>query len=220
MNKVIDFQAAAGFLRDDSTIMIGGFLNTGAPTGLINRLVEKQFKNLTVIANDTGRNHQCIGKLIENKQVRKLITSYIGANPETGRQMTSGELDVELVPQGTLIERIRCGGAGLGGFLTPTGIETVVENNKQKISVGQKDYLLELSLRGDIALIKASKADPYGNLVFHGTTSNFNPSMAMACDYVIVETDEIVELGMISPDEVMLPGIFVDAVVKSQEDAL
>jgi acetate CoA/acetoacetate CoA-transferase alpha subunit len=194
--------------------MIGGFLGTGTPESLVDGLVEKKIKDLTIIANDTAFIDKGVGKLVVNKQVKKAIVSHIGTNPETGRQMNAGEMEVILVPQGTLAERIRCAGAGLGGVLTPTGVGTVVEQGKEKKEIDGKTYLLELPLKADIALIKAAKADTMGNLVYRRAARNFNPLMAMAADFVIVEAEEIVEVGGLDPDEIMTPGIFVDLIIK------
>ncbi|MFZ5753156.1 MAG: acetate CoA-transferase subunit alpha [Bacillota bacterium] len=214
MNKLTTRQEAIAKFADGQTIMIGGFLGTGTPESLVDGLVELNVKNLTVIANDTAFVGKGIGKLVVNKQAKKVIVSHIGTNPETGRQMNAGELEVDLVPQGTLAERIRSAGAGLGGILTPTGIGTIVEKGKEKITVNGKTYLLETPLRADIALIKAAKADTYGNLVYNRSARNFNPLMAMAADLVIVEAEEIVDVGSLDPDEIMTPGIFVDMVIK------
>jgi len=196
------------------TVMIGGFLACGTPESLIHALVQKGVKELPVIANDTAFPDKGIGKLVVNRQLKKVTVSHIGTNPETGRQMHAGELTVELVPQGTLAECIRAGGFGLGGFLTPTGVGTVVENGKQKLTIGGREYLLELPLKADVALLKAAKADKAGNLVFRKAARNFNPLMATAAEIVIVEAQEIVETGTIDPDEVMTPGIFVDYLVR------
>ncbi len=214
MNKLTTRQEALAKFADGQTIMIGGFLGVGTPESLVDGLVELNVKNLTVIANDTAFVGKGIGKLVVNKQAKKVIVSHIGTNPETGRQMNAGELEVDLVPQGTLAERIRSAGAGLGGILTPTGIGTIVEKGKEKITVNGKTYLLETPLRADIALIKAAKADIYGNLVYNRAARNFNPLMAMAADLVIVEAEEIVDVGSLDPDEIMTPGIFVDMVIK------
>jgi acetate CoA/acetoacetate CoA-transferase alpha subunit len=183
---------------------------------LVDALVKKGTKNLTLIANDTARPELGIGKLVVNKQLKKVIASHIGTNAETGRQMIAGELNVDLVPQGTLAERIRCGGAGLGGFLTPTGVGTIVEDGKQRLVINGKSYLLELPLRADVALLSAHKADKFGNLVFRRATRNFNPIMAFAADVVIVEAKEIVEIGKIDPDEVMVTGVVVDWLVQGK----
>lgn len=214
MNKVATRQQALDKFADGQTIMIGGFLAVGTPESLVDGLVEKKVMNLTIIANDTGYVDKGVGKLVVNKQAKKVIVSHVGTNPETGRQMHAGEMEVNLIPQGTLAERIRAGGAGLGGILTPTGVGTIVEEGKQTLTLGGKKYLLELPLRADLALIKAAKADTYGNLVYRRSSRNFNPLMAMAADYVIVEAEEIVDVGALDPDEIMTPGVLVDMIIK------
>ena len=214
MSKVITREEAFAKFADDQTLMIGGFLATGTPESLVDGLLEKGAKNLTVIANDTSFVDRGVGKLVVSKQLKKVIVSHIGTNKETGRQMNAGEMEVELVPRGTLAERIRCGGAGLGGFLTPTGVGTIIEEGKHKMIIGGKGFLLELPLKADIALLKAWKADTYGNLVFRRAARNFNPIMAMAADLVIVEVEEIVEVGTLDPDEIMTPGALVDMIIK------
>jgi len=214
LSKKVERAEALKSLTSGQTLMIGGFLGVGTPEGLVDYLVEKGFKNLTVIANDTAFVGKGVGKLVVNKQLSKVIVSHIGTNPETGRQMNAGELEVELVPQGTLAERIRCGGAGLGGFLTPTGVGTIVEKDKEKFVLGGKTYLLEKPLKADVALIKAWKADTFGNLVYRRAARNFNPLMAMAADLVIAEVENIVDVGEIDPDEVMTPGVLVDFIVQ------
>lgn len=214
MNKVTTRQEVIKKFFDGQTLMIGGFLAVGTPENLVDALVEKNVKDLTVIGNDTAFVGKGIGKLVFNKQVKKAIVSHIGTNPETGRQMHADELEVELVPQGTLAERIRCAGAGLGGVLTPTGVGTIVEEGKEKITRDGRTYLLETPLFADIALIKAAKADTFGNLLYRRSARNFNPLMAMAAKLVIVEAEEIVEVGGLDPDEVMTPGIFVHMIIK------
>ncbi len=201
-------------VKDGMTVMIGGFLGVGTPESLVDALVSQGTKDITVIANDTATPEKGIGKLVVKKQLKKAIVSHIGTNPETGRQMNAGEMMVDLVPQGTLAERIRAGGAGLGGVLTPTGLGTVVAEGKQIITVDGRDYLLEKPLRADVAFIKAHTADKAGNLVFHSSARNFNPLMATAAEVVIVEATNIVEIGAIDPDAVMLPGIFVKYLVQ------
>jgi acetate CoA/acetoacetate CoA-transferase alpha subunit len=213
MNKVIQQEELFPLLQDKVTVMVGGFMGVGAPASLVRVLVEQGVKNLTLITSDTATPDTGVGPLIANRQVDKIIASHIGTNPETGRQMIAGETLVELVPQGTLAERIRAGGAGLGGILTPTGIGTVVEDGKEKLMVAGKEYLLELPLRANIALLKAYKADKAGNLVYRQSARNFNPIMALAADMVIAEVEEVVEVGEIEPDEVMTPGILVDKVI-------
>ncbi len=217
MDKIVSLEKALEKIKDGMTIMIGGFLGVGTPEKLIDGMIEKGVKDLTIIANDTAFPEVGVGKLVVNKMVKHVQTSHIGTNPETGRQMNAGETEVELIPQGTLAERIRCGGAGLGGFLTPTGIGTIVEEGKRKIKIRDKEYLLELPLKADVALIKAHKADKKGNLVYRKSARNFNPIMAMAADLVIAEAQEIVEVGEIDPDEVMTPGIFVDMIVRGDK---
>jgi acetate CoA/acetoacetate CoA-transferase alpha subunit len=213
MQKVASSEEIANtYFHDGMTVMIGGFLGIGCPDQLINLMIEKGIKNMTLISSDTGMLEKGVGPLILNKRVKKGIVSHIGTNPETGRQLIANEITLELVPQGTLVERIRAGGSGLGGVLTPTGVGTMVEEGKQKIIVGENTYLLELPLRCDVALIKAYKADKLGNLIYQNTARNFNPIMAMAADHVIVEVEEIVEVGQIPPVEVMTPGILVDKI--------
>ncbi len=214
MNKVSTKQEAAKLFSYGQVLMIGGFLAVGTPETLVDTLVESNVGGLTIIANDTAYVGKGVGKLVVNKQVRKAIVSHIGTNPETGRQMHAGELDVELTPQGSLAEKIRCGGSGLGGVLTPTGVGTLVEKDKETKEIDGKKYLLELPLHADIALIKAAKADRFGNLVYRRSSRNFNPLMAMAADFVIVEAEQIVETGTLDPDEIMTPGVLVNMIIQ------
>jgi len=213
LNKTVTIEQAISKIQDGMTVMIGGFLGNGSPERLIDKLVEKGVKDLTLICNDTAFPDKGTGKMITSKQFKKIIVSHIGTNAETGRQMNAGELEVDLVPQGTLAERVRCGGSGLGGVLTPTGIGTEVEEGKQKINVNGKDYLLEVPLRADVALVYGSVVDTFGNIKYTYTQRNFNPMMAMAADYVICEADTIVEVGDLDQNEVMTPGIFIDCIV-------
>jgi len=199
------------------TIMFGGFMGVGTPPLLIEALLESGVKDLTIIGNDTAFVDTGVGPLISSGRVKKVIASHIGTNPETGRRMIAGEMLVELVPQGTLIERIRCGGAGLGGFLTPTGVGTVVEEGKQKIVQNGVEYLLELPLRADLALVHAHTADCSGNLTYQLTARNFNPIIALAADLVIAQADQMVDVGSILPDQVITPGALIDYVVVSPE---
>ncbi len=217
-NKLISTQQAIAHFHDGMTIMVGGFMGVGTPPHLITTLLSSGVKNLTLIVNDTGRIDTGIGPLVVNNRVRKVITSHIGTNPETGRKMLAGEIEVELVPLGTLIERIRCGGAGLGGFLTPTGVGTVVEEGKQKITVNGTDYLLELPLRADLALIQAHLADYHGNLTYQLSARNFNPVIALAADITLAEPDRLVEVGEITPDCVITPGALIDYIVYPGEN--
>ncbi len=194
--------------------MVGGFLTVGGPNRLMEALVETEVKDLTLIVNDTAFEDKGLGKLITACKVSKVITSHIGTNVSTGQQYHAGELEVEFVPQGTLIERIRCAGAGLGGVLTPTGLGTVVEEGKKVLSIDGKDFLLEKPLKADIALIGASVADEEGNLFHRGTTRNFNSLMAMAAEVVIAEAEKVVKPGEIQPEHVHTQAIFVDYLVK------
>ncbi|WP_352419722.1 3-oxoacid CoA-transferase subunit A [Proteiniborus sp.] len=217
MNKIVSMDQALEHVKDGMSVMIGGFLGAGNPHKLIDVLLEKGVKDLTIIANDTAFPEVGIGKLIVAKRVKKAIVSHIGTNAETGNQMNAGELEVDLVPQGTLIEQIRAGGAGLGGFLTPTGIGTVVEEGKTKIEVDGKEYLVEKPLKADVALIFGSIVDKKGNIFFNKSTRNFNLFSATAAETVIVEAEKIVEVGEIDPNVVMIPGLFVDYIVRGDE---
>ncbi len=223
LKPIISASDAADRIKDGNSVMVGGFLNCGSPHSIILALKEKNTKNLTLISNDTAiynlktRVITGLALLVKNKMFRKIITSHIGTNQETQRQMNAGETEVELVPQGTLAEQIRAGGAGLGGFLTPTGIGTEVANGKQIIFVNHHSFLLELPLKADVAIIKARKADKSGNLVFNGTARNFNPLMATAAELVIAEVEEIVEVGEIDPNEIHTSSIFVDFLVKAEQ---
>lgn len=216
MAKVIQASEAARMVQDGAVVMIGGFLAAGSPHNIIECLLERGTKDLTVIANDTSFVDRGIGKLIVTKQIKHAIVSHVGTNKETGNQMNAGETKVTLVPQGSLAEKIRAYGAGLGGVLTPTGVGTVVAEGKQEIEIQGKKYLLEEALGADIALIKAYKADTKGNLVYRHMARNFNPLMATAAKVVIVEAEHIVEAGELLPDEIVTPGIFVDYIVQSE----
>ncbi|MBJ9237788.1 MULTISPECIES: acetate CoA-transferase subunit alpha [Citrobacter] len=215
--KLITLQDAAGFFRDGMTIMVGGFMGVGTPPRLVEALLESGVRDLTLIANDTAFVDTGIGPLIVNGRVSKVIASHIGTNPETGRRMIAGEMDVQLVPQGTLIEQIRCGGAGLGGFLTPTGVGTIVEEGKQTMTLEGKTWLLERPLRADLALIRAHRSDRLGNLTYQLSARNFNPLIALAADITLVEPDEMVETGELQPDQIVTPGAVIDHIVIPQE---
>lgn len=215
MKKFISIEEAVAMVKDGMTVMIGGFLANGSPNAIVDKLAKSGVKDLTLIVNDTAYPNRGCGQLIANKQVKKVIVSHIGTNPCTSEQMNSGELEIEFCPQGTLAERIRSGGAGLGGVLTPTGIGTLVAEGKEIIRVDGKDYLLEKPLHADMALIGASVGDKSGNLVYKGTTQNFNPLMATAADVVIAEVQRVVEMGEIAPEAVHTPGIFVDYMVET-----
>ncbi len=213
MSKTCNVGDAVAAIPDGATIMVGGFMGVGSPKRLLTELVRQGKRDLTLIANDSARPSVGVGKLITARAVRRLVTSHIGTNPETQRQMLAGELEVELVPQGTLAERIRAGGYGLGGVLTPTGVGTVVQDGKRVIEVEGKDFLLELPLRADYALISAWRADHIGNLTYALTARNFNPVMAMAAQVVMAESKEIVPIGVIPPDDVMTPAVLVDYLI-------
>lgn len=217
---------AAALVKDGMTVMVGGFMDNGTPEGIIDALVEAGVKDLTIICNDasfgkrkdktTGEwvgEARGVGKLIENHQVKKVVASHVGLNPQFGAMYFAGEIELELVPQGTLAERIRCGGAGLGGFYTPTGVGTEVAEGKETKVIDGVEYILELPLHADVALIGGHIADKSGNTRYIGSERNFNPMMATAADLVIVGAAEIVEAGEIGPDYVETPGIYVDYIV-------
>ena len=214
--KTIALKDAVAMIPDGASLMIGGFMAVGTPERVIDELVRQGKRNLTVIANDTAMPGRGIGKLISAGLISRTVASHIGLNPETQQQMIAGEMAVDLVPQGTLIERIRAGGFGLGGILTPTGVGTVVEEGKQRLEVGGKSYLLETALRADFALVHAFLADYLGNLSYALTARNFNPVIAMAADTVIVTADHIVPVGVIAPDHVVTPAPIVDYLVANE----
>lgn len=213
MRKTVQADQVITRIPSGASLMIGGFMGVGSPIRLIDELVRQEINGLTVIANDTARPGVGIGKLISARLVKRVITSHIGTNPETQRQLLAGDIEVELVPQGTLAERVRAGGYGLGGFLTPTGVGTAVQEGKRTVEIEGKVFLLEMPLKADFALINARRADHIGNLTFAMTARNFNPLMAMAATIVIAEPQEIVPVGVISPDDVMTPAVLVDYLV-------
>lgn len=216
MNKVMDLDKVMEKVHDGATIMVGGFLGVGAPLKCIEKLVERQVKDLTLIAvvsSYPGGGFD-LAPLFKNKQVKKFITAHTGTCPEALEIYKSGELEVEFYPMGTWIEKIRAGGAGLGGVLTPIGVGTLVEEGKQKLTINGKEYLLELPLRADFAFIKGYRADRLGNVQYRGVSINSNPILAMAADYTVAEVNEIVEVGEIEPDRVGTPGVFVKAVIQ------
>jgi len=215
--KIMTVEEAIAPIKDGAVVMVGGFMGTGTPEIIIDALVEKKVKGLTIICNDSCYPGRGVSKLIAEKQVKKLITSHVGLNPETGKQMSAGIMTVELVPQGTLAERIRAGGAGLGGFLTRTGIGTVVQEGKQVIEIDDNKYLLERPLTADFALIRASIIDKKGNVYYHESTRNFNTIMATAADTVIAATEKIVGVGEMDPNIVMTPHIFVDCIIEGEK---
>ena len=215
MSKFISIEEAVSKVKDGMTIMVGGFLANGTPNKIVDALAKSGVKNLTLICNDTAYPDKGVGQLIANKQVKKLFVSHIGTNPHTSEQMNSGELEIEFCPQGSLAERVRAGGCGLGGILTQTGMGTIVAEGKQIVNVDGKDYLLEKPLRADIALVGASLGDKAGNLVYRGTSQNFNPLMASAADLVIAEVNELVEVGEIAAENVKTPSIMVDFIIEN-----
>lgn len=211
--KQLNLADVKNHLWDGMTIMFGGFMGVGTPAKLVKAILDAGIKDLTIIGNDTAFTDTGVGPLITNNRVKRLITSHIGTNPETGKKMIAGEIDVELVPQGTLAERIRAAGAGLGGILTPTGLGTIVEEGKRIITVEDRDYLLELPLHADLSIVAAQKADKIGNLVYELSAQNFNPLVAMAAKTVMVEANEVVDVGAITPDEVVTPAALVDYII-------
>jgi acetate CoA/acetoacetate CoA-transferase alpha subunit len=214
--KTIALKDAVAMIPDGASLMIGGFMGVGTPDRVIDELVRQGKRNLTVIANDTAMPGRGIGKLVSAGLIGRTVASHIGLNPETQQQMIAEKMAVDLVPQGTLIERIRAGGFGLGGILTPTGVGTVVEEGKRRIEVDGKSYLLETALRADFALVHAFLADYLGNLSYALTARNFNPVIAMAADTVIVTAEHIVPVGVIAPDHVVTPAPVVDYLVTNE----
>lgn len=214
--KTIALKDAVAMIPDGASLMIGGFMGVGTPERVVDELVRQGKRNLTVIANDTAMPGRGIGKLVSAGLIGRTVASHIGLNPETQQQMIAEKMAVDLVPQGTLIERIRAGGFGLGGILTPTGVGTVVEEGKRRIEVDGKSYLLETALRADFALVHAFLADYLGNLSYALTARNFNPVMAMAADTVIVTAEHIVPVGVIAPDHVVTPAPVVDYLVTNE----
>ncbi len=218
---ILTAEAAVNLIKEGQVVMVGGFIGCGSPAGLLAALEKKGTKNLTLVCNDCAMNNAKTGEmngvapLVAKRQFKAAIVSHIGTNPEIQRQMNAGETDVQLVPQGTLAERIRAAGAGLGGILTPTGLGTEVQDGKKVVDVDGRKFLLEKALKGDVALLRVKKADRSGNCTYDKSGRNFNPLMAMACDTVIVEADEIVEIGDIDPEVVVTPSVFVTHIVKA-----
>lgn len=211
--RTLALSDAVAAIPEGASVMIGGFMGVGTPEALVDELCRQRRRELTIIANDTARPGVGIGKLISARLVRKAVVSHIGTNVETQQQMLAGELVIELVPQGTLIERIRSAGYGLGGVLTATGVGTVVAEGKRTIEVEGRTFLVELPLRADFALVQAFLADYLGNLTYALTMRNFNPVMAMAAETVIADAEHIVPVGMIPPDSVLTPAPLVDYLV-------
>jgi len=216
-NKVVStYQEAMLGLEDGMTVIAGGFGLCGIPENLIQEIANKKTQNLTLVSNNCGTTHYGLGVLLVNKQIRKMVASYVGENEVFESQMMSGELEVELTPQGTLAEKMRAGGAGIPAFFTATGYGTPVAEGKEVKMFDGRNYILEESITGDFAIVKAWKADTFGNLVYRKTARNFNPMAATAGKITVVEVEEIVEPGQLDPDEIHTPGIYVDRLIKGQ----
>lgn len=215
MKRFISAKDAASLVKNGATVMIGGFLDCGVPDKIIEELVKTSANNLTLICNDTSYPDKDKGKLIDTDKIKKVITTHIGTNPITGKKLLNKELEVEIIPMGTLVEKIRAYGAGLGGILTPTGVGTILEEGKQTYTVHGKKFIFEEPLGADIAFIYGTKADKFGNVAYTGTTRNFNQTMATAADVVVCQADEIVDY--IDPNEVIIPGVFIDYIVQRED---
>lgn len=215
MDKVINLEKAVSLIKDGDVVMVGGFLGCGSPNKIIDYIVENtDLKDLTLICNDTSFVDMGVGKMVVKKMFKKIYASHIGTNKETGRQMSEEETEVILVPQGTLAEQVRAGGYGLGGVLTQTGLGSKeIEEGKQIVEVDGEKWILEKPLKADVALLNCVKADKFGNMIFHGSTQTFNTVMAFAAKTVIVEADEVVEIGELNPDNVRVPGVLVSYIV-------
>ena len=213
IKPVVSAQEAVQCVKKGDTIMVGGFNYGGIPYTLVDALYEAGTDELTMIANDTAYENVGHGKLVAAGRIKKVIASHVGLNKKTGEYYNSGKMELELSPQGTFVERIRAGGFGLGGFLTPTGVGTIVEEGKQVLEVNGRKYILELPLRADVALVRAYKADRMGNLIYKGTNQNFNPAMATAAEIVIAEVDSVVDVGELDPNVIVTQGILVDMIV-------
>jgi acetate CoA/acetoacetate CoA-transferase alpha subunit len=212
-NKMTSYESFVSKLHDGASIMVGGFMNIGTPEKIIDAILKTDVKDLTIICNDAGLPGVGVGKLIDAGKVKKLVASHIGLNPTAGQKMAAKEIEIDLVPQGTLAERIRAAGTGLGGFLTPTGLGTIVQDGKDVISVDGKDFLLEKPLKADFAILLGHKVDKKGNTIYRLTTRNFNPLMAMAANTVVVEAREVVEIGALDPDCIVTQHIFIDHIL-------
>lgn len=217
-NKIVTLDQAMEHVHSGMTMMIPGFVNCGVPETLIKGIIDKGYTDFNIISNNTSVQGRGIGLLVHENRIKHITCSHIGSNKETVAKVVAGEIDVTFTPQGTLCERIRAGGAGIGGILTPTGLGTPMEEGKQVIEVDGKKYLLETALHADVALIHAWKADRMGNAIFHHTARNFNSIMATAADLVILEAEEVVEVGELDPDFIMTPGCLVDYIVPLNEE--
>ena len=214
MDKTKKVDEVIGKVADGMTVLMGGFGLCGIPENLVKALLKQGSKNLTIVSNNAGVDDAGIGLLIANDQVKKMISSYIGENKALEQKMINNEIEVELNPQGTLAERVRAGGAGIAGFFTPTGVGTLIAEGKEVREFDGRKYVLERGLRGNVAFVKAYKADTHGNLTYRKTARNFNPVMATAADYVIAEAEIVVQAGELSPDEIVTPGVYIDAVIQ------
>ncbi len=215
-DKVVSLEEALEHFHDGMNLMVGGFGGVGNPPTLIQGILDKGVKEISLISNDTAFPDIGVGRLVTERRVKKVIASHIGSNPNAGKQMTAGELEVEFCPQGILAERVRAGGVGLGGILSDIGIGTIAEKGKQIVQVGEKSYLLETPLTAEVAIVHAKQADRFGNLVFDTSARNFNPLVAMAGEVTIVEADEIVEVGELDPEAIVTSGVFVNLIVQSK----
>lgn len=215
-SKVISLEKALTFIEDGCTLMFGGFGGVGNPPTIINGIYEKGVKNLTLIGNDAGFPEIGIGKIVSKGRAKKLITTHIGSNPIAGSLMVEEKMEVEFCPQGILAERIRAGGAGLGGILSDIGIGSLIDKGKQRVVVNNKEYVIETPLQADVAIVHAKKADIYGNLVYDKSARNTNPLVATAGKITIAEVEEIVEPGELDPECIVTPGIYVDFIVESK----
>lgn len=218
MEKYIDVEKAASLIKDGDSLMVGGFGLVGSPLAIISELVKSSIRNLTVISNNLGEPGKGLGALVLEKRVKKAIGSYFTSNPDVVKANRSGELEIELMPQGTLAEAIRAGGAGIGGFYVPASVGTELEDGKEVKVIKTKSFLFQEALRADVAIIKAQKADKLGNLIYRKSARNFNPIMATAADMVIAEVDEIVEVGELSPEEIITPHLFINYVTMKGDD--
>lgn len=215
--KISTLEDALSHIHDSSSLMFGGFGGIGSPPTLIEGILDKGIRNLTLIGNDTGFPNIGIGKLVSRGHAKKCIVSHIGSNPIAGQLMTDGKLEIEFSPQGTLAERIRAGGVGLGGILVDVGIDNeIVSGGKQRIVVDSKEYLLETPLTADVSIVFAQKADPFGNLIYDKSARNMNPLVAMAGKFTIAEVEEIVPLSELDPEQIITPGIYIDMIIKSK----
>lgn len=220
-NKIITAKDAADIVKNGDRIMIGGFAGSGNPMKVVHEIKKKNVKDLILIGNDTGDTYildDHVGVLVDNHQIKKAIVTHIGRNPETCRQFQNGEIEVEFVPQGTLVERIRCAGYGLGAAITKTGVGTEIEEGKDKITIDGEEYLIEKPIFADVCVVKVRQADKMGNVVFHGSDRAHSQVMLAAAKVSIVQADEIVEIGELDPDQITVPGIFVDYIVDGGQD--